>query len=162
VKDEGANMKIYICPRCQPSDSRSKPSLPFGDTVSFAAEAASHKSKQVRQKSKTEEKQEDVDNEQIGVDEENQIEWKQRGEVIYCGDENSDNQEELSAYDPDDPTGFIFVAYVSFQDILEEREEASKTRQEWTKKKQQQKYLQKRLIETEQMDAVGTGHQTNV
>jgi hypothetical protein len=127
-------MKTYICPRCHPPNPRKK-ALPFGDALSFAATNGARRSRVGVATKRGNENEED----EIVVDEE-KIEWNELGEVVYCGDGDMTDD-----FQSDDPSGFVFVAYGSFDDIAREREEARKTREDYVKKQQQQRYLQQRL-----------------
>lgn len=142
---EGQEMKTYICPRCHPPNPRKK-ALPFGDALSFAATNGARRSRVgVAAKRGNEENEED----EIVVDEE-KIEWNELGEVVYCGDGDMTDD-----FQSDDPSGFVFVAYASFDDIAREREEARKTREDYVKKQQQQRYLQQRLQAIIKQDNAG-------
>ena len=133
-------MKTYICPRCQPPNPRKK-ILPFGDTLSFTAPYPPGQTGARTRAGVRKRERDGGDDDEVQVDEE-KVDWKELGEVVYCGDGDMTDD-----YESDDPSGFVFVAYVSFEEIAKEREEARKTRDEWIKKKQQQKYLQQRLQE---------------
>lgn len=130
---EGQEMKTYICPRCHPPNPRKK-AFPFGDALSFAANGARRSRVGVATK-----KENENEEDEFVVDEE-KIEWNELGEVVYCGDGDMTDD-----FQSDDPSGFVFVAYGSFDDIAREREEARKTREDYVKKQQQQRYLQQRL-----------------
>ena len=49
------------------------------------------------------------------------------GERLYCGD---DDMDEDNAETFENSGGFVFVAYASFEDIVTEREEAKRTKEE--------------------------------